>query len=149
MSKITFYQVMNGEMIKSSCIILEKCLKNNFKTFVLMEDEEKKELLNKTLWTFSQKSFIPHGSDVDPMPEKQPIYLSTKDECPINANLLMLIGKYRVDIGSYERVIIIIDGSSKLDLKNAQEMRESLKNLGHDIEYYKQSSNGSWEIDVN
>lgn len=135
---------MNGEMIKSSCIILEKCLKNNFKTFVQLTNEDTKELLNKALWTFAQKLFIPHGSDLDPLPEKQPIYISTKDECPIKANLLMLIGKYRLDIGEYERVIIMVDGNSKADLKEAQEMCETLKDLGHNIEYYRQNTTGGW-----
>jgi len=148
MSKISFYQVMNGEIVKSSCIILEKCLKNNFKTFVQLENDEMKELLNKTLWTFSQKSFIPHGSDLDPMPELQPIYISTKEECAIKANLLMLIGKYRIDIGNYERVIVIIDGNSESDIKNSDEMREALTNLGHKVEYYKQNSAGIWEADI-
>jgi DNA polymerase-3 subunit chi len=135
---------MNGEMIKSSCIILEKCLKNSFKTFVQLENEDTKEILNKTLWTFAQKSFIPHGSDLDPSPEKQPIYISTKNECPIKANMLMLIGKYRLDVGEYERVIIMVDGNSESDFKKAQEMREALKNLGHNIEYYRQNSAGGW-----
>lgn len=145
MGKITFYQVMNGETIKAACIILEKCFKNNLKTFVQLGDEETKKLLNKNLWTFSQKSFIPHGSDEDPDPEKHPIYISCKDECPIDADCLMLIGKTRLDSDNYQRVLVMVDGTIDTDVESAQSMRDSLKNLGHNIEYYKQNRSGGWE----
>lgn len=145
MSKITFYQVMNDEVIKASCIILEKCYKNDLKTFVHAGNEEIKKILNKNLWTFAQKSFIPHGSDEDPDPSMQPIYISCKDECPIEANCLMLLGKYRKDIGDYSRVLVMVDGLEATDVENAQSLSNSLKNLGHKVEYYKQNRSGGWE----
>lgn len=145
MSKITFYQVMNGEIIKACCMILEKCYKNNLKTFVQLEDEETKKILNKTLWTFAQKSFIPHGTDEDPDPEKHPIYISCKDECPIDASCLMLIGKSRKDVGNFERVLVMVDGADDTDVESAQSMLGSLKNLGHKVEYYKQNRSNGWE----
>lgn len=136
---------MNGEIIKAACIILEKCFKNDLKTFVQVGDEDTKKMLNKTLWTFAQKSFIPHGSDEDPAPEKQPIYISCKDECPIDASCLMLIGKERKDVGDYERVLVMVDGSAANDVENAQSLCDSLKNLGHKAEYYKQNGSKGWE----
>lgn len=145
MSKITFYQVMNGEIIKSSCMILEKCFKNRLKTFVQTGDEETKKILNKSLWTFAQKSFIPHGSDEDPEADKHPIYISDNDECPIDAVCLMLIGKVRIDVGDFKRILVMVDGASKTDVETAQSFMESLKNLGHEIEYYKQNKSNGWE----
>lgn len=145
MSKISFYQVMNGDIIKSACIILEKCFKNHLKTFVQVDNEDTRDLINKTLWTFAQKSFIPHGSDIDPMPERQPIYISHLDECPIDATCLMLINKTRIDLGGYERVIIIIDGAENNNIKNASILSAELKNLGHNVEYHKQTKSGTWE----
>lgn len=136
---------MNGDIIKSSCIILEKCFKNQLKTFVQVANEETWDLINKTLWTFAQKSFIPHGSDIDPMPERQPIYISHLDECPIDPTCIMLIDKTRMDLGGYKRVIIMVDGASSNNIKSAYILRDELKNLGHDVEYHKQNLSGSWE----
>ncbi len=135
---------MNGEIVKSSCVLLEKCFNGGFKTFVQVKDEDLKELINKTLWTFAQKSFIPHGSDTDPLPEKQPIYISTKDSCPIDAKLLMLVGRYRIDVAEYERVIVMVDGNDNEEVKAAHDMLESAKPLGHTVEYYRQTPKG-WE----
>jgi len=148
MSKITFYQVMNDEIIKSACMILDKCFKNNLKTFVNVSDEDTKKLLNKSLWTFSQKAFVPHGSDEDPDPTKHPIYISTSNECPINASCLMLIGNSKTIFGDFERILVMVDGTSENDVESAQSTLDSLKNLGHKIEYYKQNSSGGWDCAI-
>lgn len=145
MGKITFYQVMNDEIVKSSCKILEKCYSNNLNTFVEVGDNETKQMLNKSLWTFSQKSFIPHGSDEDPIPEEQPIFISNESDCPINATCLMLIGKYRMDIENFERILVMIDGSSEQEVKNARSMVEKYQDLGHEVEYFAQQNSGAWQ----
>jgi DNA polymerase-3 subunit chi len=145
MGKITFYQVMNDEIIKSSCKILEKCYSNNLNTFVEVSDNDTKQMLNKNLWTFAQKSFIPHGSDEDPLPEAQPIFISNEPSCPINATCLMLIGKYRMDIENFDRVLVMIDGGNVKEVKNAESMSENFQNLGHEVEFYKQQNSGAWQ----
>ena len=145
MSKISFYQVMNGEILKSSCMLLEKCFQNNFKTFVQVSNEEDVLSLDKTLWTFSQKAFIPHCTNLDPMPEKHPIYISHEDICPIDANILMLIERYRLDIKEYERVLIMLDGTIQADVKQSMDTMNELKNLGHEVEYYRQNAKLAWE----
>lgn len=146
MSKISFYQVMNGEVIKFSCQLLEKCFQNQIKTFVQVVDDAAAIILDKTLWTFAQRSFIPHAMDTDPNPEKQPIYISSNDKCPIEAKGLMLIDVDRLDVKDFDRVMVMLDGTSPEKLKKAQSLMESFKNLGHEVEYYLQNSKGTWSI---
>lgn len=146
MSKINFYQVMNGETLKFSCQLLEKCYQNNIKTFVQLADEAMADTLNRMLWTFSQKSFIPHGGEKDPMPEKHPIYISINPTCPINASGLMLIGVERPDIKDYERVMVMIDGAVPLEVKKAEAFMAALTKLGHQVEYYLQNAKAGWDL---
>ena len=146
MSKISFYQVMNGEVIKFSCQLLEKCFQNGIKTFVQVADDLAATTLDRTLWTFAQKSFIPHATDKDLLPEKQPIYISTTDKCPIEAKGLMLIGVDRVDVKDFERVMVMIDGNIFDEVKRADALVASLQNLGHNVEYYVQNSKGGWGL---
>jgi len=120
MSKISFYQVMNGEVIKFSCQLLAKCFQNNILTFVQVLDDATAAMLDRTLWTFAQKSFIPHATDKDPLPEKQPIYISTTDQCPIKAKGLMLIGVDRLDIKDFDRVMVMLDGHVLDEVKGAE-----------------------------
>lgn len=148
MSKISFYQVMNGEVVKFSCQLLEKCFQNKIKTFVQLVDESAVTTLDRTLWTFAQKSFIPHATDKDPMPSMQPIYISSSDKCPIEAKGLMLIGVDRLDIKDFDRVMVMLDGTLPEELKRAEALMTSFKNLGHEVEYYLQNSKGTWSIRV-
>jgi DNA polymerase-3 subunit chi len=146
MSKISFYQVMNGEVIKFSCQLLEKCFQKNIKTFVQVVDDIAATAIDRTLWTFAQKSFIPHAMDTDPMPDKQPIYISSSDKCPINAKGLMLIGIDRLDVKDFDRVMVMLDGTLPEELKRAEALMASFKNLGHEVEYYLQNSKGTWSV---
>ena len=146
MSKISFYQVMNGEVVKFSCQLLEKCFQNQIKTFVQVVDEEAAIALDRTLWTFAQRSFIPHAMDTDPNPEKQPIYISHTDKCPIDAKGLMLIGVDRLDVKDFDRVMVMFDGTSTTKLKRAEALMASFQGLGHEVEYYLQNSKGTWSI---
>ena len=146
MSKISFYQVMNGEVVKFSCQLLEKCFQNKIKTFVQLVDELAVTTLDRTLWTFAQKSFIPHATDKDPMPSMQPIYISSSDKCPIDAKGLMLIGVDRLDVKDFDRVMVMLDGTLPDEVKRAEALMASFKNLGHEVEYYLQNSKGTWSI---
>ena len=146
MSKISFYQVMNGEVIKFSCQLLEKCFHNKIKTFVQVPKAEDAALIDKILWTFAQKSFIPHAMDGDPLPKMQPIYISATNECPIDAKGLMLIGVDRLDIKDFDRVMVMLDGNVFEEVKRADALLASFKNLGHDVEYYVQNEKGGWGL---
>jgi DNA polymerase IIIc chi subunit len=43
---------------------------------------ERMETLDAHLWTFSEQSFLAHGTARDGHPSRQPIYLTTEDENP-------------------------------------------------------------------
>lgn len=144
MSKISFYQVMNEEVLKFSSQLLEKCFQNKVKTFVQVSNDVMLTNLDRMLWTFSQKAFIPHATDKDPLPDKHPIYISSSEQCPIDAQGLMLIGIERLNIKEFERVMIIVDGQVSEEIKKAESFSESLKNLGHEVVYYIQNPKGGW-----
>ena len=145
MSKISFYQVMNGEVIKFSCQLLEKCFKSNLKTFVQVQNDSMAEMLDRTLWTFAQKSFIPHATDKDPLQNMQPIYISATDKCAIKAKGLMLIGVERMDIKDFDRVMVMIDGLVLDAADAAKAFMDRASELGHEVEYYVQNKKGGWE----
>lgn len=145
MSKISFYQVMNGEVIKFSCQLLEKCFKSNLKTFVQVKDDSIAEMLDRILWTFAQKSFIPHATDKDPLSAMQPIYISSASECKIDAKGLMLLGVERVDLKNFDRVMVMIDGLVQDEVSAASIFMDRVRSLGHEVEYYAQNKKGIWE----
>lgn len=98
---------------KSLCKIIQK-LYTLGKLLVIFEDNDLKEKINKMLWTFSQKAFIPHGSNLDDLPELQPVYLTTTCENINNAKNLLLVDTFDYEMGAFENIFIVSDKEDKM-----------------------------------
>jgi len=144
MTIINFYHLTSGSHEKAACQLLEKCYKSDYKTIVKVSNEEVQESLNKTLWTFAQKSFIPHGSANDAKPEMQPIYITTTSENPNNASVLMLVGTMDGIYDDFERVFVIFDGRDDGAMAQAKGVMEKLQTSKNQVSYFQQTKDGSW-----
>lgn len=102
------------------------------------------ESINNTLWTFAQKSFIPHGSVLDPNPDLQPIYITTGSENPIKANVLVLVGTLDGIYDSFERVFVMLGGEDESLLVAAKAAYHKLNIPSNILKYYVQNDKGGW-----
>lgn len=143
--EISFYEVTNENFDKVVCQLIEKCYLLGKKTLVKTDDEGTQELLNKYLWTFSQKSFISHGSIIDPEVAIQPVLLSHKSENLNGASILLSVSSDYGDISSFERVIIVFYENSLLQKENARKLYTKYKKEFGTLTYYKQNPEGAWE----
>lgn len=141
MVQINFYHLSQKDPEKSACRVLEKCYQNNAKVLVRVSDHAKQELLNKTLWTFAQKLFIPHCSADDEQHDKHPIYITTGKENPIKANMLMLIDTLDGVYEDFERIFVMFTEDSE-GFKVAYQKLKTPNNI---INYYTQNAKGVWE----
>ncbi|CAG2173489.1 unnamed protein product [Oppiella nova] len=132
MQQFSFYHTIEGQLYKTTCILAEKSYHNNLKVVILTLDVDVQEQINKLMWTYSRKHFIPHGSKLDPLPEKQPIYITHIMENPNNANILIITAPFNIEMILNESHLII----------------QAIKTIGlndnYKIDYYKQSPNYSW-----
>ena len=62
--------------------ILEKVLARGERVVVMAGSSERVEALNAALWTYNDRSFLPHGSSRDGFAEDQPIWLTTAEREP-------------------------------------------------------------------
>ncbi len=143
-SVINFYQVTSATFEKSVCQLLEKCYQTGKNTLVKVGDVDFQELINKTLWTFSQKSFIPHGSINDPLPNQQPILITDKENNINNADILVCIGCEFDKIDQFSRIMIIFYEHNNLQREICRNLYLKYKALSYEIKYYKQLENGAW-----
>lgn len=141
MAQINFYHLSLKEPEKAACKILEKCHQNNAKVLVRVMDHAKQESLNKTLWTFAQKLFIPHCSADDENIEAHPIYITTGKENPIKADMLMLIDTLDGVYEDFQRIFVMFTEASE-GFKVAYHKLKTPNNI---INYYTQNSKGVWE----
>ncbi|WP_316354903.1 DNA polymerase III subunit chi [Candidatus Trichorickettsia mobilis] len=157
MAQCSVYHTMHNAIEKTVCILVEKCYHSNLKVVVLMPNLERQEHLNKLLWTYSQKQFIPHGSKLDPLPHLQPVYITDEFVNPNQATVLILVepvaSQFSAILGAqiedhnilkFIRICIIYSDAEQQATADIQEITTSLANIGYIIEIYAQSANGNW-----
>ena len=147
MSRVDFYHLQNSRLEDVLPKLLEKAYSANKKIIVKIGNEERVEFLNSILWTYSDTSFLPHGSKKDGSSELQPIWLTSGHDNPNQAEFLFLVDGSILDIEKvvdFERIFYIFDGGVDESLSSARDLWKELKNQNIDI-YYWQQANGSWQ----
>ena len=148
MTKIDFYHLQNQTLENVLPKLLEKSYQLGKKILVKIGNEERVDFINNLLWTYDEESFLPHGSKKDGHAEMQPIWLTSGNDNPNNAEFLFLTDGAQADceeIAKFERVFNIFDGNSQIAVENARNLWKLLKQQSFDISYWKRTENGTWE----
>lgn len=141
-SHINFYHTTTDALERSACKLLEKCYQSNIKTLVRTSDILSMESLNRSLWTFAQKSFIPHGDASDKIEDDQLIYITYKDENPIYARSIMLVDTLDAIYEDFDKKFVIFTGKMLDQVNNCLKKMNTPNN---NISYYKQDAKGVWQ----
>ena len=107
--------------------------------------EERVETLTQLLWVYKADAFLPHGCTKDGHAQQQPIWLTTKDDNPNLAKVLMLVdGAGSDQHTSYDLVCEIFDDTNQDAVENARVRWLDYKKLNVMLTYWQQSEQG-WE----
>ncbi|MDX1916764.1 MAG: DNA polymerase III subunit chi [Rickettsiaceae bacterium] len=142
--EIKFYAV-EEDLEKTACGVIEKCYQSGVRTLVICENESIQEIMNKMLWTFKQKSFIPHGSINEERAHEQQILITHQQENLNNANLLVLIGAASIDISNFTRIFVVYNELSDTHKSNIKNLKDAASLLDSKILSYKKRNDGTWE----
>lgn len=146
MTEVLFYHLQNAPLEQVLPQLLERSLERGWRAVVRAGGPERLDALNSVLWTYSDDSFLPHGTKDDGPPALEPVFLTVEDGNPNGANVLFVVdGAAPGDIGPYERCVLMFDGRDEAALAAAREHWKTLKAEGHDATYWQQSDQGRWE----
>ena len=110
---------------------------------------ERMEALDAHLWTYSEQTFLAHGTAADGHASRQPIFLTVEDENPNAADVLFLVGgALPGDWGAlkpFTRIVLMFDGRDENAVTAARTAWRNAKEAGHDVTYWKESPSGKWE----
>lgn len=99
--------------------------------------------LDKALWACRSPVWLPHGTAKMGHAERQPIWLTAKDERPNNARFLFCIDGAGYGITSdIMRVFDLFDGRDEEAVARARQRWRAVKNEGHHMTYWKQEAQG-------
>mgnify|MGYP001279270940 FL=1 len=150
MPEILFYKTLPLEVEKTFYSLVEKSNEKGLISVAIFNNEEKLDLINDFLWTNKQDSFLPHVKRSDEIVTdfSIPLYLTTEEENPYNAEILFSIDGYiPKKIDSWERLIFIADPNDNALLEKYKKFYETIKRDFKKINFYKKTENGKWAED--
>ena len=146
MTQIGFYHLTRLPLEQALPKLLEKALAAGLRVVVLAGSAERVAFLDDRLWTYSDESWLPHGSARDGDPESQPVWLTDHDENPNGATVLVACdGAKPADVGEYARCLDLFDGNDAEAVTAARGRWKQWKAEGHQLVYYQQTERGGWE----
>ena len=146
MTQIGFYHLLHTPLEAALPRLLSKALDQGMRALVMAASPERVKTLDGALWTYDPNSFLPHGTARDGRPEEQPVYLTSQEENPNGASLLVLTdGVEHGSVGAFERCLDMFDGNDAQAVAAARDRWKRLADAGHDLTYYQQSDYGGWE----
>jgi DNA polymerase-3 subunit chi len=147
MTEVRFYHLQGGRKLEGVLVnLLERSLERGWRVVVQAGSEERVEALDAHLWTYSDESFLPHGTWREPEAAQQPVLLSTDESNPNGANVRFLIdgAVLPADSESYERVVLVFDGDDDDALGAARGQWTEAKARGFDATYWQPDDTGRW-----
>ena len=145
MTEVRFYHMTRTALEQALPTMLERNLERGKRAVVRASSNERVEALSARLWTYHDRSFLPHGSVKDGRPERQPVWLTTEDEAPNGAQVLFLTdGATSQKVAGYELCVLLFDGGDEDAVAQARDLWKDYKAAGHEVTYWQQDDSGRW-----
>ena len=131
--------------------LLERTRERGWRAVLRVGSAERMEALDTHLWTYSEQTFLAHGTAAEGDPSRQPIYLTTEEENPNKAEVLFLVGGAlpsdwaAPSLAQFARIVLLFDGRDPDALDAARAAWRNAKEAGHEVTYWKESASGKWE----
>ena len=146
-TEILFYHLQNQPLETVLPNLLERSLERQWRAAIQAASEERLQALDDQLWTYSDDSFLPHGTDRDADAASQPVVLTLKAVNPNAASIRFLVegADLPSDAADYARICVLFDGTDQDSLLRAREQWKEAKAAGHTIAYWQQDEDGRWQ----
>jgi len=151
MAELLFYHLERRTLEDVLPGLLERTRERDWRAVVRVGSAERMETLDTHLWTYSEQSFLAHGTAAEGQPSRQPIYLTTEEENPNSAQVLFLVAGAQIadwsssSLTSFSRIVLMFDGRETESVDYARLAWRTAKQAGHDVTYWKESPSGRWE----
>ena len=140
MAQVSIYQLNHTPFIKGLASLLETILKKGHKIHIICASKEELEMLDQNLWTHSSLSFLPHGTEYDPEPAKQKIYISCSHDNKNEADIIVMKHNMPENLEEYDRLISMFDSVDDEELFENQIARLKNKEINYNL--FEESENG-------
>ncbi len=147
---IWFYHLTSSRLQAALPKLLEKAYAAELHSLVLMQHEALMDDVNECLWTYQERSFLPHGTARDAHADQQPVLLTCEvadiEQNPNQARMLVLLEDMDSDAKKgFERLIYMFDGADDMAVQAARQRWLKWRDEGWPLVYWQQTMQGGWE----
>ncbi len=142
---VWFYHLERQPLERVLPSLVEKTLQRGWRAVIQAGTAERLEALDLALWTYSEDSFLPHGTAKAGSSAEQPVFLTTGPETPNGAGVRFLVeGAQPQRFDGAERLIFMFDGNDSDAVAAARTHWTQAKSAGCSVAYWQQTETGSW-----
>ncbi|MBX9930226.1 MAG: DNA polymerase III subunit chi [Methylobacterium sp.] len=147
MTEILFYHLQRQPLEKVLPSLVERSLERSWRVAIQAASEERLQALDDGLWTYSDDSFLPHGTDREADPAGLPVVLTLAETNPNAASIRFLVegSPLPADAESYARICVLFEGTDQEALLLARSQWKLAKEAGHTLAYWQQDDDGRWQ----
>ena len=147
MAEVLFYHLQRKPLEAVLPSLLARSIERGWRAVVQAVTEERLAALDDLLWTYSDESFLPHGTDQELQPESQPVLLTISTANPNAAAVRFLVegADLPEQVAGYERVVILFDGDDAEAVARAREQWREVTKRGASATYWQQDERGRWQ----
>ena len=146
MSEIRFYHLTQTPLEGALPTMLERTLDRGQRAIVRGGHADRLRFFDGLLWTANDASFLPHGIDGDPHPDRHPVWLTTGSDNPNGANVLFLIDGALAatdEMAGLETTAILFDGHDEAAVEGARDQWRTVTSAKLAAVYWAQEG-GRW-----
>ena len=147
MGEVRFYHLTERPLEQVLPVMLARSLERGWRVLVRGTDPARIETLSARLWSHGDASFLPHGTQADGQPERQPVWLCCDTENPNDANTLFLIDNAEAELeelAAMAMVAVLFDGLDEAAVARAREQWRLVSEAGLTAVYWAQDEGGAW-----
>lgn len=143
--EVYFYQLDRQPLERVLPVLLERTLARGWRALVKAGSEERVAALDLALWTYTEDSFLPHGTSRSGHVAEQPVFLTSSDDCPNGAGVRFVVDGARADnFKNFIRTVFVFDGRDEEALSISREHWKAAKAAACAVTYWQQDQDGRW-----
>lgn len=150
MSEAFFYHLERRGLEAVLPGLVERSLARGWRVGICADSAERAEALDTLLWTYDDRSFLPHGRPGDGDEARQPVLITHGETDNRNhAEILFYVGGARPGqwgaLNGLARVVLVFDGRHADALAGARAAWKEAAAAGHAVTYWKETPSGRFE----
>jgi DNA polymerase III subunit chi len=145
-TEVLFYHLADSRLEDVLPGLVEKTVERGWRAVVQCGTEATRDALDELLWTWSETSFVGHGTDEAAQLDGQPVVLTTSSHNPNGSTVRFIVDRaVPPDVSDYQRAVLIFDGHDEGQIEDARVSWKQMKAAGHDVTYWQQNEQRKWE----